>query len=68
MDGLPQHDPPPGVSDVWQIKNLVESGMDSKEFTDGVSGVLLEVWISKEFVALMIESKGVASAVASDKD
>src|ERR1700674_3263872 len=29
--------PAPGVSDVWQIKNLVESGMDSQEFADGAS-------------------------------
>jgi len=66
MDGLPQHYPPPGISDVRQIKNLVESGIDSKEFTDGVSGVLLEMQIPKELALLMIESKVVAGAVASD--
>jgi len=36
-------------ADVWQIRDLGESEIDSKGFTDGVSGVLLEVRIPKEF-------------------
>ncbi|HEV1995458.1 MAG TPA: hypothetical protein VGR03_14095 [Candidatus Acidoferrum sp.] len=53
-------------SDVWQIKDLVESGIDSKGFRVGVSGADLEVWIPKKLGELLIESKGVTDALASD--
>jgi hypothetical protein len=53
-------------ADVWQIKSLGESGIDSEGFTVRVSGVWLKVWIPKELAQLVIESKGVAGAIASD--
>ena len=53
-------------ADVWQIRDLGESEIDSKGFRDGATGVLVGVWISKELAQLVIESKGVAGVVASD--
>src|SRR5713226_2700488 len=53
-------------ADVWQIRDLGESEIDSKGFRDGATGVLVGVWISKELAQLVIESKGVAGVIASD--
>jgi hypothetical protein len=53
-------------AEVSQIKDLRESGVDSKGFAVEVADVFLEVWILKELAGTMVESKGVAGAVASD--
>ncbi len=53
-------------AEVWQIKDLRESGVDSKGFAVEDADVFLEVWILKELAGSMIESKGVVGAVASD--
>src|SRR5258708_10063005 len=53
-------------AEVWQLKDLRESGVDSKGFAVEVADALLEVWILKELTGSMIESKGVAGAVVSE--
>jgi len=53
-------------AEVWQIKDLGESCVDSKRFTSVNFGPCLGVWIAKELAFPTIESKGVASAQASN--
>ena len=52
--------------EVWQRKDLRESGVDSKGFRDGLWRAHLEVWMAKDLAFSQIESKGVAGAIASD--